>query len=392
MKTQSPRTDYVAPLRSLPRINENTTAYLLLSPAFAVVGLFGLFPLLYSLYISLFEWRLRRGPFVGLGNYVDLFGSIENFALVVMLVTGLLVAYHLAAARISRSFRWTGRALLTVLGIALFLALSRVWQDGDTDMVRSFQVTVWFVLGTVPVQMVFGLLVALALNSNFRGRQGFRVLFLLPYIVPIVASAGVFDVLFSLSPDSMANQILHALGIQPSQWLRESKGIVPLLRGSAFPVSADALGSWAGSWISGPSLALICILIFNNWLYTGYYALIFANGLAAIPREVYEAATLDGAKKSTLLFRIVVPLLSPTSSFLVLFGIIGTFKAFNSVYVLRDAATGGATDPTSVYIFFTFFREQRYGYAAAQALIFFGIVLGITLILRKIMEKRVFYD
>ena len=107
---------------------------------------------------------------------------------------------------------------------------------------------------------------------------------------------------------------------------------------------------------------------------------------------MYEAATLDGAKKSTVFWKIVLPLLSPTTYFLLLFGIIGTFKAFNSVYVLRDPATGGATDPASVYIFFIFFREQRYGYAAALALVFFGIVLSITLATRKLTENKVFYD
>jgi multiple sugar transport system permease protein len=92
-----------------------------------------------------------------------------------------------------------------------------------------------------------------------------------------------------------------------------------------------------------------------------------------------------------MLFQIILPLLSPTSYFLALLGVISTFKAFTSVYILRDAAVGGATDPTSVYIFFTFFRGLRYGYAAALALVLFLLVLGLTLVQRRLLERRVFY-
>jgi ABC-type glycerol-3-phosphate transport system permease component len=98
-------------------------------------------------------------------------------------------------------------------------------------------------------------------------------------------------------------------------------------------------------------------------LFIGYYALIFANGLANIPRQLYEAAEVDGASKLNTFFRITVPLLSPTTFFLMLLGFIGTFKAFNHIYVLRHPSVRGAADPMSVYIFFIFFRKSRFGYA-----------------------------
>ena len=174
-------------------------------------------------------------------------------------------------------------------------------------------------------------------------------------------------------------------GVAPTQWLREPRGLFQL---AGLTPSPDP---WLALWTSGPSLALVCILLFNLWIYSGYYALIFSNGLAAIPREVYEAAKLDGVGKGRMLFQIILPLLSPTSYFLALLGVISTFKAFTSVYILRDAAVGGATDPTSVYIFFTFFRGLRYGYAAALALVLFLLVLGLTLVQRRLLERRVFY-
>jgi ABC-type sugar transport system permease subunit len=123
----------------------------------------------------------------------------------------------------------------------------------------------------------------------------------------------------------------------------------------------------------------------------GYYALIYTNGLSNIPRQLYEAAEVDGAGKLTVFFRITLPLLSPTSYFLTLLGIIGTFKAFAHIYVLRHPAARGEVDPMSVQIFFTFFRKSRFGYAAALSLLLFAIVLVLTLVQRRIMKERVHY-
>ena len=144
-------------------------------------------------------------------------------------------------------------------------------------------------------------------------------------------------------------------------------------------------------WAAGPSLALTAVMVFNYWIFVGYYALIFANGLAAIPKGIYEAAELDGANGRSRFFRITLPLLSPTTSFLSLLGIIGTFKAFNSIYVLRDPATGGAVDPMTVYIFFTFFRNSRLGYAAALSIVLLIIMVGLTVVQRRLTERHVFY-
>ena len=133
-------------------------------------------------------------------------------------------------------------------------------------------------------------------------------------------------------------------------------------------------------------------MIYNYWVYVGYYALIYANALAAVPRQLYEAAALDGARPWTMLRRITLPLVSPSTYFLTILGIIGTFKSFNSIYVLRDPSTGGVTDPMSVYIFFQFFHDGRFGYAAALSVILLAIVVGLTVIQRRSMEKRVFFD
>ncbi|MFW6313524.1 MAG: carbohydrate ABC transporter permease, partial [Spirochaetota bacterium] len=248
-----------------------------------------------------------------------------------------------------------------------------------------------YALGTVPIQLSFGLLLAVLLDQSFKGRQAFRVIFLLPYIVPTVASAAIFQVLFSLRPESFANQLIALFGSEPLGWLGERTGVLQMLLGWGTREMTNPVAAYWQGWTRGPSLALVSIMIFNYWVYIGYYALIYSNGLSNIPRQLYEAAEVDGATKRTVLFRIIMPLLSPSTFFLTLLGVIGTFKAFNSVYVLRNPATGGATDPMSVYIFFTFFRRSRFGYAAAMSLLLFVLVLGLTFLQRRLMEKRVHY-
>ena len=211
------------------------------------------------------------------------------------------------------------------------------------------------------------------------------MIYLLPYVVPSVAAATVFERLFSLRPESFANQLLLSLGAEPLQWLQEPKGLLTLWFGWGTGES------YLQSWLQGPSLALTTIMIFNWWIFAGYYGLIFSNGLSQIPNQLYDAAKVDGAGFWTTLKNITIPMLSPTTFFLTMLGIIGTFKAFNQIYILRHPAARGAADPLSIQIFFTFFRKSRFGYASAMALILLGIVLALTLLQKRIMGKDVHY-
>ena len=144
-------------------------------------------------------------------------------------------------------------------------------------------------------------------------------------------------------------------------------------------------------WLAGPSLALIVIVIYNIWTYAGYDAVVFLAGLGSIPSEYYDAAAIDGAGRAAQFRHITIPLLSPTIYFLTLIAVIGTFKAFTHVWVLRSNAALGTTDTASIVIFNEFNRNTRYGYASALALVLMGFVLMLTFINNRIAEKRVFY-
>ncbi|HUZ16746.1 MAG TPA: sugar ABC transporter permease [Spirochaetia bacterium] len=391
------------------KLRESLPGYALIAPALILIFLFGVLPIFYALFVSLHQWRIKQGPFVGLRNYEQIFGSpvpvAEIAAAVVAVALGARIGRSASVAKTlaGRSAVRTSSLALTLGGVALLLiALSQIFAFGDRDMLDSVRVTVWYSLGTVPVQLSLGLGLAVLLDRKFRGRQAFRVMFLLPYIVPSVASAAVFERILSLRPESFANQIIALFRAKPLQWLYEPTGVLHMLFGlGTVPVvnggnpPAHGLGpqltAYLGTWAQGPSLALVSVMIYNYWVFVGYYALIFLNGLAQIPKQLYDAAEVDGAGKATIFWRIIVPLLSPSTYFLSLIGIIGTFKAFNHIYILRSPAAQGTIDPMSVYIFFTFFRMSRFGYAAALSLLLFAIILILTLAQRRFMERRVFY-
>jgi multiple sugar transport system permease protein len=386
------------------RRRENLTGYLFVSPAVLLISLFGIFPVFFTVYVSLHRWRIVKGAFVGMSNYESVFGSLLWALLLILAIAAIVAASRLVTWSRAKVQSYASKTTAVHIGllaagwtviaaavVAIILILPQIWSNGSDDMMDSLRVTIWYSAGTVPVQLVLGLLLAVMLDQKFAGRQFFRVVFLLPYIVPTVASAAIFQALFSLRPESFANQFIALFGADPLSWLGERTGIFSMIFGGGNVEPVTALAQYWQTWAQGPSLALVSVMFFNYWVYIGYYALIYSNGLANIPRQLYEAAEVDGAKKRTVLFKITVPLLSPTTFFLTLLGVIGTFKSFNSLYVLRDPGTGGATDTMSIHIFFTFFRRSEFGRATAMALILFALVLGLTFLQRRLMERRVHY-
>jgi multiple sugar transport system permease protein len=394
-----------SPVSARPRVRrslarraaENATAWLFIGPAVAVIGVFGLFPALFTIYVSLFKFRGKpEGRFVGLENYAELFGPNLLYLLaVVASIAGMVFGSWLAGRR-----RHLGPAAL-VLGLLAFAAggaglavsLPYLAAQGDYEIFDSLRVTIWYSIGTVPVQLAAGMVLAVLLHRKMRGTQAFRVIYLMPYVAPAVASAAVFEQIFSLRPDAFANQVLKLLGGKPLEWLQDAEGIVPMIFGAGGDGAAE-VGTVAAYWLKwagGPSLALSAVIVYSWWVFIGYYALIYLNGLSAIPRQLYEAAEVDGAGKLRSFFSITLPLLSPSTYFLSLLGIIGTFKAFTHIYVLRNAAAQGTTDPISVLIFFTFFRKARMSYAAAMSLLLFVIVIGLTIVQQRLAERKVTY-
>jgi multiple sugar transport system permease protein len=272
-------------------------------------------------------------------------------------------------------------ALLVVGGYALAAELPRALADASRDVLSGFGITVMFALGTVPFQLAIGLGLAYLLFQNIRAKSFFRIVYFLPYIMPFVATSIVFNLIFSFRPSSLANNVVQFFGLPPQKWLTEPTGIVPLILGTQVP-----------DFLSGPSLALIVIMIYTTWTYIGYDAVVFLAGLGNISPELYEAARIDGASGWSIFRYLTLPLLSPTTFFLSLIAVIGTFQAFTQIWIMRTPASQRSVDTIGVHIFETVrATDPNMGYGSAMAFVLFGVILLLTVFQNRIMGSRVFY-
>jgi multiple sugar transport system permease protein len=381
----APHTAYQGLTRG-QKIRENLTGYLFILPSLLVIGLFGLFPIVYSIYMSTINWRVVKGKFIGMGNYRQALGSLSGVLAFLGGLALMIAAFYIwnAAAKSSSLPR-----LLVGLAAALALVaggwvLATGWGQmnttGDTRFLNSLPITLFYSIGSVPLELILGLVIAYVLFQSIRGKEIFRMIYFLPYITPTIASAVVFATIFSPKDISLANTVLSWFGIKPLNWLVEANPAINVI-----------FGTHLTGFLAGPSLALVVVIIFSIWSFVGYNVVIFLAGLGGIPKEIYEAAEMDGASGWQLFRHITIPLISPVTFYLALVAFIGTFKAFNHIYVMRTANALGTMDVASVTIFDTFYKFNNYGYAAAQAVILFVIIAALTYAQNRLFSERVFY-
>ena len=283
----------------------------------------------------------------------------------------------------NREFILKGLATIALVigGYFLITQLPRALAEADEDVMQGFGVTVMYSVFSVPLQLTFGLGLAVLLFQNIKGKSFFRVVYFLPYITPFVATSTVFALLFSHRSGSPANQLLTGLGLDEQAWLLEPDGIFKIMFGEGVP---DAL--------AGPGLALLVIIIYSIWTFAGYSTVIFLAGLGNIPNELYEAAKIDGANNWQSFRNITLPLLSPTTFFLILISTIGTFQAFTQIFLMRRPGAYEAVDTINIFIYEEV-RDARpdFAYGSAMAFVLFGVILTLTLIQNRIVGRRVFY-
>ncbi|OLS40913.1 carbohydrate ABC transporter permease [Bacillus sp. MRMR6] len=241
---------------------------------------------------------------------------------------------------------WSFITPLSQLKWVGFDNFSRLFED--TVFLKSLRNNAIFIL-TVPICMIISLVLAITIDRNVYLKGFFKVAFFMPYISSVVAIAVVWQVLFHPSAGPI-NQFLMSLGIENP----------PL-------------------WIADPNFALISIMIIQIWISIGFNMIIYLAGLQSIPRDLYEAADIDGANGWVKFKNITVPMISPTSFFLFITGIISTFKVFDLVAVLTK---GGPMHSTSMIVwnlYDTAFVNLKIGYASAMAVVLFLVVFAITI-------------
>jgi multiple sugar transport system permease protein len=382
--------------RSFRHLREALEAYVFLLPGTLILLAFNLFPIGYAFYISLHQWRIRKGAYIGFQNFLKALGTPVDILYVIggliLLGASWMVWRKIGPETSTRGLilRFLFGVLLIVGGLGLFLGFPRMLETGDSSLFSSLAITFMYSAGTVPFQIALSFLLAFILFQNIKGKTAWRIIYFLPYVTVTVASASVWQSIFGPSK-GLINQVLMSFGIAEKslpRWLFDSTG-VGLYIGDLFGLSLP-------QWLGGPSLALVAVMVYNVWTFVGYNAVIYLAGLGNIPTALYEAAEIDGASRWQVLRKITIPLVSPTTYFLVMMGVLGTFRAFNHIYVMTRVvgpvgAPNGTTLTASMLIWKNFWEGNRFGYASALAFVLTGVMLALTWVQNRVSEGRVFY-
>lgn len=319
------RADTAFQRRSSARGSDAALAWTLLVPALVILSAFGLLPLGYAAVLSAYRQRPGSDEFVGWLNY--------------------------------------GEALS-----------SRAFWD-------SVSVTFYYVLGTVPLTIIAGFVVANFLFRIPRFAGTYRTLFFLPYVSSVVAAATIWRVLLDPTAGPIS-RVTGLLGVPAQTWLLEPRGVLHLITNGWVPPDL------------GPSLALCCIILFEIWHAVGFMIIVFLAALTAVPRELEDAARLDGAGSLQVTWQITLPMLSPTIFFLTVIGVIGSFQAFSSIYALTGNGRGplDTTQNLTVYIYSNFYEYGRLGFGSAVAVLLCLMLVLLTIVQWRTAGRRVFYQ
>lgn len=232
----------------------------------------------------------------------------------------------------------------------------------DKAFRRSLLNTLLYVLMVVPGSVLLGLFIALLIESGSSLRAFYRAVHFLPFMATLAAMAIAWEAL--LHPTiGLVNQILSGLGLPTANWLRDEKTVLPVL-------------------------AVIAI-----WQNLGFAMVLFLAGLKSIPRDLYDAADIDGADNWLDRLRTVtLPMLGPVTMFVVIVVALRAFEAFDTVQILTKGGPGNASEVLLYTLYRESFEYLRTGYGAAITTIFLVIVIVLTLVQARVMDRRVHYS
>ncbi|CAN7593528.1 MULTISPECIES: carbohydrate ABC transporter permease [unclassified Paenibacillus] len=240
-----------------------------------------------------------------------------------------------------------------------FSNYTKMWSDHW--FIDSLKNNLVFTCVTVPATIVLSLLSALALNKGAYLKSTFRMLIFMPHISSLVAISVVWGVLYNPSQGPI-NAFLRSLGI------------------------SDPPG-----WLSSSTWALPAIMIMTIWSNIGYNMIIYLAGLQGIPKDLYEAAKIDGAGSRGCFFHITLPMLSSTTFFVLITSMIHSFQVFIAVFSMTYGGPGTATSVITFYIYQSAFKFFDMGYASAMAWILFIMIFIITIVQWRGQKKWVHY-
>ena len=368
------------------KYSEQINGYVFIFPAFLIIGLFGIFPVFFGMYMSVHKWKVFKGRFLGFENYQKILGDIGSFWIFILGLLIMIASYWIWSEfkdkMKSRIYCFTISLLLLLISLYLInVSWSNMMQKGDEDFLNSLIYIFYYSFFAITTEVGLGLLIAFALYQKLKGKQFFQMILLFPYITPAVMGGAVFFIIFGKAENSILNEFIGLFGYDPQLWLFDKRKITEIL----FGVKIDG-------FFAGPSLALLTSILYGVWSYTGYYAIILLAGLSIIPSDLYEATKAEGASRWQTFIKITVPLLMPIIFFLLLTGFINSFQAFNHIMVMKTSSAGETMDVVTIEIFDHFWDRVKFGYAAAEGVVLFIILNVLAISQYVIFRKRLNYD
>jgi raffinose/stachyose/melibiose transport system permease protein len=287
-------------------------------------------------------------------RHMRAWAGIALFLLPALLLYLLLVIYPMLQAARFSLYDWNGLGPMTdFVGLANFQrALS------DPVFLGAVGHNAIIVVLSLFVQIPFALGLALMLNRRFRGRAILRLVFFAPYVIAEVITAIVWSLL--LQPRGLAEHFLGAIG----------------------------LGELYHPWLANPDTVLYALFVIITWKYFGFHMILLLAGLQGIPKELDEAAAIDGATRRQAIRYVTLPLLGPTLRVSVFLSIIGSLQLFDLVWVTTRGGPVNASNTMAVYMFDRGFVRFQFGYGSAVAVILFLICFALALLYQRHVLRR----
>lgn len=298
-------------------------------------------------------WWRRYRPDQQWEGYLFLLPSLIGFSIFVLL-----------AVIMSLGISFSNWGLLGWRGFVGLDNYVSLWRD--PIFWRAFWNTAFYVVTIVPLQLVLGLMMALALNQGIRGRMTYRLIYFMPVVTTIVAGAIVFRLI--LNTNGPLADLFYAF------------------------TSVTGLNMRMPDFLNSTQYSKWGVVMLTLWKNTGFTMVIYLAALQGVSRELYDAAETDGASPWQRLRHITVPMISPTTFFLMVFQMIGAFQLFTEPFVMTRGGPANSSMPIVQYIYANAFDFGRMGKASAIAWFLFLFIFAFTLIQQQVQNRWVYYE
>jgi raffinose/stachyose/melibiose transport system permease protein len=280
--------------------------------------------------------------------------TIGLFVLPALILYAVFVLLPVLQAMQYSLYKWNGLTPLTeFVGVQNYATAF-----GNKSFMTSVGNNVLIVLLSLGIQIPFSLGLAVLLNRRFRGRAIFRLLFFLPYVLSEAVTGIVFTLM--LQPHSVVDSTLTNAGF----------------------------GGLIQDWLGDSTLVMITLFVIISWKYFGFHMIIMLAGLQGIPRELEEAAYIDGADRRTAFRYVTLPLLGPTIRVSIFLSMIGALQLFDVVWVMTAGGPVDASSTMAIAMFKAGFRSHQFGYGSAVAVILFLSCLVVALLYQRFVLRR----